>query len=64
VKVYGSKDGVYFYGVKMFDSHGKIVLEAGLCRSDYAHMQFELEDGERLVGIKSKRDERANYSPA
>ena len=47
------RGGVAFVsGIRLFDSAGTTLLDAGLCNSGNDH-NIELEKGERLLGIKS-----------
>ena len=41
------------FRVEFFDSNGKLILKAGYDGGNY-RKEFELEDDERLIGMKSK----------
>ncbi len=51
----------YLVGLQMFDSDNTILLEAvGDYYDDYSHKEWILEDGERIIGFKSRKH-TANY---
>jgi hypothetical protein len=44
----------------LFDSAGSTIIEAGLCNSGADH-NIELEEGERILGVKSMFSNSENW---
>jgi hypothetical protein len=55
VIIYGRPDS-HFGGVQLFDRDGNKILEAGSIEQE--KREFILEDGERLIGLKSNKGGR------
>ena len=44
----------YIYGLRFFDHAGACVLQAGYCGTDHYLVEIALEQGERLLAVKSR----------
>ena len=54
VKMWGDDSDGEVSGIQFFDKDDNMILEAGYLLSYFVCREFVLEEGERLIGVKSR----------